>query len=130
MRQPEHWTNSLSTPEAAPSYCATPSVLFRYGLLSFQGTGYYRRTKQTGGVPDYDSWGYGEQAGYFLVPEQPELAERVSGVWWGQPEISEMLPDELMPQRPLRKLVHAMIEYDQVGQQVWRRFMRTLDGRQ
>jgi len=71
------------------TFGGTPSILFRYGLLSFQGTGYYRRTLQavTGG-PDYDSWGYGEQAGYYLWPGRLELAERVTGVWWGRPEIA------------------------------------------
>lgn len=33
------------------------------------------------------SWGFGEQAGYYLVPATWELAERVSGVWWGKGEI-------------------------------------------
>jgi len=72
------------------TYGATPSILFRYGFLSFQGTGYYRRTLQAAdGGPSYDSWGYGEQTGYYIVPGKLELAERVTGVWWGQPEISE-----------------------------------------
>jgi hypothetical protein len=72
------------------TYGATPSILFRYGFLSLQGTGYYRRTLQAaGGGPNYDSWGYGEQVGYYVVPGKWEVAERVSGVWWGQSEITE-----------------------------------------
>lgn len=70
------------------TFGGTPSILFRYGLLSFQGTGYYRRTLQAqGGGPNYDSWGYGEQAGYYLLPGRLELAERITGVWWGESEI-------------------------------------------
>jgi len=69
------------------TYGGNSSILFRYGQLSFQGTGYYRRTLQTGKAPSYDSWGYGEQAGYYLIPARLELAERITGVWWGEPEI-------------------------------------------
>ncbi len=69
------------------TFGSTASVLFRYGYLSFQGTGYYRRTIQHEGLPGYDSWGFGEQAGYYIVPGTWELAERVSGVWWGAGEI-------------------------------------------
>jgi hypothetical protein len=71
------------------TYGSTASINFRWNYLSFQGSGYYRRTLQTEGLPSYDSWGYGEQAGYYLLPGRVELAERVSGVWWGQPEISQ-----------------------------------------
>lgn len=69
------------------TYGGTSSINFRYNYLSVQGSEYYRRTLQTGGKPSYDSWGYGEQAGYFLVPGRLELGERVSGVWWGRGEI-------------------------------------------
>ena len=69
------------------TFGSTASVLFRYGYLSFQGTGYYRRTIQHEDLPGYDPWGFGEQAGYYIVPGTWELAERVSGVWWGAGEI-------------------------------------------
>ena len=69
------------------TYGATSSINFRYNYFSFQGSGYYRRTLQTGGAPSYDSWGYGEQAGYYIIPGAWELAERISGVWWGEGEI-------------------------------------------
>jgi hypothetical protein len=74
---------------------ANTSIGFRYGYLTLQGTGYYRRTRpgneaRTMGVLDsYDSWGYGEQAGYYLVPGKWELAQRISGVWWGAGEIPQ-----------------------------------------
>ena len=44
------------------TFGSTASILFRYRSLSFQGTGYYRRTIQHLGLPSYDSWGFGEQA--------------------------------------------------------------------
>jgi hypothetical protein len=69
------------------TYGSTASILFRYRYLSFQGTGYYRRTIQHLSLPSYDSWGFGEQAGYYLVPAQWEIAERITGVWWGAGEI-------------------------------------------
>lgn len=77
------------------TYGANTSIGFRYGYLTLQGTGYYRRTKpgnqarSMGVVNAYDSWGYGEQAGYYLVPGKWELAQRVSGVWWGAGEIPQ-----------------------------------------
>jgi len=63
---------------------ATSTAGFRYGLFSLQTTGYFRQTKSPlGGPPTDNSWGYGEQAGYYLVPGRFELAERISGVNWG-----------------------------------------------
>jgi hypothetical protein len=90
MYNPVDYSSGFENERAGDrTYGATPSILFRDGFLSFQGTGYYRRTLQAaGGGPSYDSWGYGEQAGYYIVPGKWEVAERVSGVWWGQPEIS------------------------------------------
>jgi phosphate-selective porin OprO and OprP len=91
MYNPVDYSSGFENERAGDrTYGATPSILFRYGFLSVQGTGYYRRTLQAaGGGPSYDSWGYGEQAGYYILPGKLELAERVTGVWWGQPEISE-----------------------------------------
>lgn len=37
--------------------------------------------------------------------------------------LDPLLPDELMPERPLRELVRAMIEYDSDGRRIWRQFM-------
>jgi hypothetical protein len=77
------------------TFGANTSIGFRYGYLNVQGTGYYRRTKPgnearaMGVTSSYDSWGYGEQAGYYLVPGKWELAQRVSGVWWGAGEIPQ-----------------------------------------
>ncbi|MGO9607984.1 MAG: hypothetical protein ACLQAT_32045 [Candidatus Binataceae bacterium] len=41
--------------------------------------------------------------------------------------LDPLLPEELMPQRPLRTMVQAMIEYDTMARQIWRRFMRQFD---
>jgi hypothetical protein len=77
------------------TYGGNASVGFRWGYFSAQGTGYYRRTQPGNiargefGTTQYNSWGYGEQAGYYLVPGQWEVAERVSGIWWGQGEIPQ-----------------------------------------
>lgn len=63
---------------------ATSTAGFRYGFFSLQTTGYFRETKSPLGGPATDnSWGFGEQAGYYLVPGRFEVAERISGVNWG-----------------------------------------------
>lgn len=80
------------------TFGANSSIGFNYGYLSTQATGYYRRTtpgniaRSMGVTKSYDSWGYGEQAGYYIVPGRWQLAERVSGVWWGAPEIPTGAP--------------------------------------
>jgi phenylacetic acid degradation operon negative regulatory protein len=38
--------------------------------------------------------------------------------------LDPVLPEELMPNRALEKLVRTMTEYDQQARQIWRRFMR------
>ncbi len=43
--------------------------------------------------------------------------------------LDPLLPEELMPQRPLRELVRAMIGYDEIGREIWRRFMREIESR-
>ena len=62
---------------------ATSTAGFRYGFLSLQTTGYFRRTTPFGKTDSNDSWGYAQQAGYYLVPGRFEIAERISGVNWG-----------------------------------------------
>ncbi len=62
---------------------ATSTLGFRYGYFTLQSTGYYRRTTPATLLPPDNSWGYGEQAGYYLIPARLELAGRVSGVNWG-----------------------------------------------
>lgn len=43
--------------------------------------------------------------------------------------LDPLLPEELMPQRPLHDLVRAMIGYDEIGREIWRRFMREIESR-
>ncbi|MFZ1889641.1 MAG: hypothetical protein WAU33_16595 [Candidatus Binataceae bacterium] len=43
--------------------------------------------------------------------------------------LDPLLPEQLMPQRPLRELVRAMIAYDEIGREIWRRFMREIESR-
>jgi hypothetical protein len=77
------------------TYGGNASVGFRWGYFTAQGTGYYRRTqpgneaRAQGVTTQYNSWGYGEQTGYYLVPGKWEIAQRVSGIWWGAGEIPQ-----------------------------------------
>ena len=43
--------------------------------------------------------------------------------------LDPLLPEELMPQRRLHELVRAMIAYDEIGREIWRRFMREIENR-
>jgi phenylacetic acid degradation operon negative regulatory protein len=43
--------------------------------------------------------------------------------------LDPLLPEELMPQQPLRAMVHAMLAYDDQARAIWRRFMRQFDHR-
>ena len=62
---------------------ATSTIGFRYKFFTLQPTGYYRQTTPVSGAPAKNSWGYGEQAGIYLVPKKFEFDERISGVNWG-----------------------------------------------
>jgi hypothetical protein len=64
----------------------TSTAAYRVGYFSLQTSGYWRRTTQISGMPTKNSWGYGEQAGFYLKPNKLELAERISGVNWGAPD--------------------------------------------
>jgi hypothetical protein len=80
------------------TYGANGSAGFRWGYLTLQGTGYYRHTNPgtaahlQGTKKSYDSWGYAEQVGYYIIPGQWEIAQRISGVAWGAPEIPTAPP--------------------------------------
>lgn len=43
--------------------------------------------------------------------------------------LDPLLPNELMPEEPLRELVHTMMTYDDMARQIWRRFMREIESR-
>jgi len=44
--------------------------------------------------------------------------------------LDPLLPEELMPAEPLRRLVHDMMTYDDMARQIWRRFMREVESSQ
>ncbi|ARN80444.1 hypothetical protein [Methylocystis bryophila] len=73
------------------TYGATSSLNFRYGYLSFQGTGYFQGTEAntTGFAPHraFNSYGWSEQVGFYIIPGTLELAERIDGVGWGRAQI-------------------------------------------
>lgn len=41
--------------------------------------------------------------------------------------LDPLLPEELIPPQPLHAMVKAMIAYDDLGREIWRRFMRQFD---
>jgi phenylacetic acid degradation operon negative regulatory protein len=43
--------------------------------------------------------------------------------------LDPLLPEELIPQQPLRAMVHTMLAYDDKARAIWRRFMRQFDHR-
>ena len=71
---------------------ATATVGFRYRYFTLQPTGYYRKTNPAAGGRSYNSWGYGEQAGLYLIPRKLEFGERISGVNWGAPDYAAGAP--------------------------------------
>lgn len=70
---------------------ATTTVGFRDGWFSLQNTGFYRRTLSDT-EPDFNAWGYSEQAGYYLIPKRVEIDGRISGVLWGAPDFLVVTP--------------------------------------
>ena len=59
---------------------------YRFGRFGLQAAGYYRRNDVfAAGLADAHDWGYYGQLGYYVVPRKWELAARVSGVSFDQP---------------------------------------------
>lgn len=88
------WISAAYNPVASPSAFenvnagdktinATSTLGFRDQRFTAQLTGYFRQTTAPGSAVSDNSWGYGEQAGYYLVPGRFEIAERITGVNWG-----------------------------------------------
>jgi len=67
---------------------ATSTVGFRYWRFTSQSTGYFRKTQPVSGRPAFNSWGFAQQEGFYVVPRRLELAARVSGVNWGAANFS------------------------------------------
>ena len=68
---------------------ATASVNYRYGHFSTQVSGYYKKNEGRDGNSSFESHGWQEQAGYYLVPGKLELAQRIDQVRWGRGQIAE-----------------------------------------
>ncbi len=78
---------------------ATASLNFRDGRFTFQASGYYKRTDARGsndfntGHPGFNSYGWQEQAGFYLLPGVLEAAERVDAVGWGYRQTGPVVAD-------------------------------------
>jgi hypothetical protein len=80
---------------------ATGSLNFRDGIFAFQASAYYKHNDARGPYdgnpahPSFNSTGWQEQAGVYLIPGVLEAAERVDGITWGyrQTGPAEAAPD-------------------------------------
>ncbi|MEJ0046154.1 MAG: hypothetical protein WDN04_08515 [Rhodospirillales bacterium] len=78
---------------------ATVSLNMRDGFFSFQGSGYYKHNDARAaedGLPahgGFDSYGWQEQAGYYIIPGTLELVERVDGIHWGYQQTGPTVAD-------------------------------------
>lgn len=70
------------------TYGATASLNFRYGYFTLQGSGYYKKNEGRDGASSFESHGWQEQAGYYLIPGKLEVAQRIDQVRWGRPQIA------------------------------------------
>jgi hypothetical protein len=70
---------------------ATTTVGFRDGFFTLQNTGFYRRTLSSF-EPNFNAWGYAEQAAYYVIPKHLEIDARISGVLWGAPDFLGVTP--------------------------------------
>ncbi len=98
------WTSAAYNPVATPSAFENQSagdrtvgvnqtVAFRKKFFTLQNTGFYRDTERVS-LPSFNSYGFAEQAGYYLVPGRFEIIGRVSGVNWGAMDFAGSTPGE------------------------------------
>jgi hypothetical protein len=96
------WTSAAYNPVATPSAFENQSagdrtvgvnqtVAFRKKFFTLQNTGFYRDTERTG-LPSFNSYGFAEQAGYYLIPGHFEIIGRISGVNWGALDFASSAP--------------------------------------
>jgi Phosphate-selective porin O and P len=96
------WTSAAYNPVATPSAFENQSagdrtvgvnqtVAFRKKFFTLQNTGFYRDTERTG-LPSFNSYGFAEQSGYYLIPGHFEIIGRVSGVNWGALDFASTTP--------------------------------------
>jgi phosphate-selective porin OprO/OprP len=70
------------------TYGGTASVNYRYGHFSMQLSGYYKKNEGRDGRSSFESHGWQEQAGYYLIPGKLEVAQRIDQVRWGRGQIA------------------------------------------
>jgi hypothetical protein len=96
------WTSAAYNPVATPSAFENQSagdrtvgvnqtVAFRKKFFTLQNTGFYRDTERSG-LPSFNSYGFAEQAGYYIIPGRFEIIGRVSGVNWGALDFASTTP--------------------------------------
>lgn len=73
------------------TFGGTTSINYRYGYLSAQASAYFKATEanESALTPHgaFNSYGWQEQLGYYVLPGKVELAERVDQIHWGAPQI-------------------------------------------
>jgi hypothetical protein len=69
------------------------TVAFRKEYFTLQNTGFYRDTKRPT-LPSFNSYGYAEQAGYYIVGGRFEVDARIAGVNWGAEDFTGVTPGE------------------------------------
>lgn len=85
----EHSSAFQNDLEGDKTYGGTANVNYRYGYLSMQLSGYYKKNEGRDGRSGFESHGWQEQMGYYLVPGKLELAQRIDQVRWGRGQIAE-----------------------------------------
>jgi len=70
---------------------ANSTLNFRYGFLSASLSGYFKHTDGRGTAinPDgFNSTGWQEQAGFYVVPGVLELTQHIDGIHWGRGQVN------------------------------------------
>lgn len=84
----EHTSVFQNDLEGDKTYGATASLNFRYGYFTLQGSGYYKKNEGRDGASSFESHGWQEQAGYYVIPGKLEIAQRIDQVRWGRGQIA------------------------------------------
>lgn len=84
----EHTSAFQNDLEGDKTYGGTASINYRYGYLSLQLSGYYKKNEGRNGGSSFESHGWQEQAGYYLIPGKLEIAQRIDQVRWGRGQIA------------------------------------------
>ncbi len=69
MYNPVEYTSKWANDDAGEkTYGMTASLNYRYRNFGGQLSAYWKNNQPNGNASDYDSYGWGEQAGYYIVP--------------------------------------------------------------